>query len=475
MNRVLRCLFFGLGLYVVTLNSYANGLPSFTDLVKKESPAVVNISTTQKVKRSHSRFPHGIPGIPNNPQFDEFFKRFFDEEGKNSSDDEDEYQMESLGSGFIITDDGYILTNNHVVDSANEIIVRLNDHSEVVAEIIGKDKRSDIALLKIDKKNLPFVRIGNPTSLEVGEWVLAIGSPFGFDHSVTAGIVSAKRRTLPSENYVPFIQTDVAINPGNSGGPLFNMKGEVVGVNSQIYSRTGGYMGLSFSVPIDMAMDVVRQLREDGRVARGWLGVLIQSVTRDLAESFGMDRPIGALVAKVFADSPSEKAGFKVGDVIIEFNHQQVTNSSALPPLVGTTQVDKKVPVKIVREGKEKILYVTLGELPEEEQLAEAGRNTNGSRVNALGLVVGSLTDDAKEIIGDDKRPGILVKEVKSGVARDAGVKPGDIILKIDNQTVANTKEFKKIVKALPKDKSISLLIQRRSGPLFLALKKLDK
>ncbi|RMH16084.1 MAG: DegQ family serine endoprotease [Gammaproteobacteria bacterium] len=463
------CLFgplFGLLLLVDSAN--ASSLPDFTDLVKQETPAVVNISTTQKVHQAHSRFPHGIPNLPGNPPFDDFFRRFFDDDKEGDGED---YETESLGSGFIISDDGYILTNYHVVNEANEIIVRLNDHSEVDAEIVGSDKRSDIALLKVDKKNLPFVRIGNPKDLEVGEWVLAIGSPFGFDHSVTAGIVSAKRRTLPNENYVPFIQTDVAINPGNSGGPLFNMKGEVVGVNSQIYSRTGGYMGLSFSVPIDMAMDVVRQLRENGKVTRGWLGVLIQSVTRDLAESFGMDRPIGALVAKVFPDSPSERAGIKTGDIIVEFNHHEVTSSSNLPPLVGITPVDEEVPVRIIRDGKSRMIKVRLGELPEEEELAQKESDSHQGRTRLLGLTVEELTSETRNAMDAPDLKGVVVKEVKSGPGKDAGIMPGDVIVRIGPDEVKDISSFRSLVKKLPSGKAVSLLVQRKSGPLFLALR----
>ena len=308
----------------------ARSLPDFVGLAKENSPAVVNISIKQH--KSASRFRHNfqMPDLPEDSPFNEFFKRFFDE--RQGSDDEPrEYETQSLGSGFIISDDGYILTNNHVVDEADEVIVRLSDRREFKAEVIGKDKRSDVALLKIAADNLPkVVQIGSTEDLEVGEWVLAIGSPFGFDHSVTSGIVSAKGRNLPSENYVPFIQTDVAINPGNSGGPLFNLDGEVVGVNSQIYSRTGGYMGLSFAIPIEMAMDVAEQLKTNGRVTRGWLGVLIQDVTRELADSFGMDHPKGALVARVMPDSPASVAGLQPGDVILEFNGMEITSSSKL-------------------------------------------------------------------------------------------------------------------------------------------------
>ena len=301
----------------------ANHLPDFVDLVKETSSAVVNISTTQKIKSGMPQLPEGfeMPELPEGSPFGELFKYFFEQEENGEPDYHD---AKSLGSGFIISKDGYVMTNYHVVKDADEIVVRLSDRRELKGEVIGTDQRSDVALLKIEATGLPVAKIGKSSELEVGEWVLAIGSPFGFDHSATAGIVSAKGRSLPRENYVPFIQTDVAINPGNSGGPLFNREGEVVGVNSQIYSRTGGYMGLSFAIPVEVAMDVAEQLKTAGRVRRGWLGVLIQDVTLDLAESFGMKHPRGALVAKVLPDSPAIKAGIEVGDVIVGFNQQDI-------------------------------------------------------------------------------------------------------------------------------------------------------
>src|SRR3989339_1642070 len=291
---------------VLGVSAYAKELPDFTELVEKQGPAVVNISTTQIIRNAH-----GLPNLPEGDPFYEFFRRFAPQIPR-------EQESQSLGSGFIISADGYIMTNAHVVESADKITVRLTDKREFSAKVIGADKRTDVALLKIEATGLPKVTVGDPDKLKVGEWVVAIGSPFGFDSSVTAGIVSAKGRTLPQENYVPFIQTDVAINPGNSGGPLFNMKGEVVGINSQIYSRSGGYMGLSFAIPIDVAMEVANQLRSGGKVSRGWLGVVIQEVSSDLAESFGLDRPRGALIAQVQPDGPAAKAGLQVADVILK-------------------------------------------------------------------------------------------------------------------------------------------------------------
>ncbi|MFP6680949.1 MAG: Do family serine endopeptidase [Gammaproteobacteria bacterium] len=352
------------------------GLPDFTDLVNENRAAVVNIGTigTRRPARERPRMRKRDPGIPGpempgeDSPLQDFFQRFFGEEPPGGNGGAQRHS--SLGSGFIISDDGYVISNYHVVREADQVIVRLSDRREYVAKVVGMDPRSDIAVLKVEAdRPLPNLKLGKSSSLEVGEWVLAIGSPFGFDHSVTAGIVSAKGRSLPNENYVPFIQTDVAINPGNSGGPLFNLDGEVVGVNSQIYSRTGGFMGLSFAIPIDVVLDVYTQLRDKGSVTRGWLGVLIQDVTRELAESFQMKKPHGALVSKVLPDSPAAAAGFKAGDVIVEFNNQKIDTSASLPPLVGTAPVGGKTPVKVMREGSKKLLEVQIGELPSDDEL----------------------------------------------------------------------------------------------------------
>jgi serine protease Do len=451
----------------IQANVYASsaGLPDFTTLVEKSAPAVVNISTTQKIRQSEPMSPHG--GAPESP-FDDFFKKFFGDQGG----DIQEFDAKSLGSGFIISKDGYVLTNYHVIQDADEIIVRLSDKRELEAKVIGSDKRSDIALLKIDADgDLPVAKIGKSSNLKVGEWVLAIGSPFGFDHTVTAGIVSAKERSLPNENYVPFIQTDVAINPGNSGGPLYSMDGEVVGVNSQIYSRTGGFMGLSFAIPIDVVMNVVDQLKKNGQVTRGWLGILIQDVTRELAESFDMPKPIGALVARVLPDSPASDADIHVGDVIVQFDGKEVTSSSSLPPMVGITKVGDKVDVKIIRDGKTITKKVEIGELPQEEDLAlSGGEEGNGVNIKRLEITVSNLTEDQKGKLEDDKS-GVYVENVDTGPASTAGLRKGDIILMINNENVSDTKQFKGLVDDLPSDKSVPMLVQRRNGPIFLALK----
>ncbi|MFZ4701614.1 MAG: Do family serine endopeptidase, partial [Candidatus Methylumidiphilus sp.] len=339
-------LLFVVGLIAMPSLTGAVELPDFTTLVEKNNTAVVNISTTQKVSAAERpQLPEGLD-IPEGTPLDEFFKHYFGEGGPGSQggpggqgDGGQPNEVKSLGSGFIISSDGYVLTNQHVVKDADEIVVRLQDRRELVAKVVGSDKRSDIALLKIEATNLPVLNIGSSENMKVGSWVLAIGSPFGFDHSVTAGIVSAKGRSLPSDNYVPFIQTDVAINPGNSGGPLFNMEGQVVGVNSQIYSRTGGSMGISFAIPIEVAMKVVEQLKTSGHVTRGWLGVQIQDVTRELAESFGMKKPQGALISKVLPKSPAEAAGLQIGDIITDYNKQEIVSSSTLPPMVGNTKI----------------------------------------------------------------------------------------------------------------------------------------
>ncbi|MFQ5470933.1 MAG: DegQ family serine endoprotease [Gammaproteobacteria bacterium] len=462
-ERVITLIFF-ITLFVTEIAWSSVLLPDFTDLVEKNSPAVVNISTTQKVEHPKPRMPHG--NMPESP-FDDFFKKFF-----GDRDGIQEYDAKSLGSGFIISEDGYILTNNHVIKDADEVIVRLTDRREIIAEVIGADERSDVALLKIEAESLPVAKIGQSSALKVGSWVLAIGSPFGFDHTVTAGIVSAMGRSLPNENYVPFIQTDVAINPGNSGGPLINLDGEVVGVNSQIYSRTGGFMGLSFAIPIDMAMNIVEQLESEGHVTRGWLGILIQDVTRELAESFDMPKPTGALVARVLPDGPAEAAGLKVGDIIVEFDGKDVVRSSALPPLVGSTPVNKEVKVKVIREGKTKVLGVTIAELPDEDELQLTGsENKTNVKIKRLNIVVSELTDDQKQELENVNGVGVVVNDVKSGPGAKAGLRKGDVILKINNVNVENVIQLKDLIAELPAGKSVPMLVQRRSGPIFLAIR----
>jgi len=442
-------------------------LPDFTELVAVNAPAVVNISTTLKRDVAAGRTP-GVPEIPPDSPLYEFFRKFF---GEVPDGTQPFLERAPQGSGFIISADGYVITNNHVIDGAEDIVVRLNDRRELNATIVGSDARTDIALLRIDGADLPSLKLGDSSKVQVGEWVLAIGSPFGFDHSVTAGIISAIGRSLPNENYVPFIQTDVAINPGNSGGPLFNLRGEVIGVNSQIYSRTGGFMGLSFAVPINVVNDVYRQLRDTGRVSRGWLGVLIQDVTGDLAESFGLERSRGALVAKILPDSPAAEAGLEVGDVILRFDGRDIPTSSDLPPMVGASQVGKAVPIDIVRHGKRRKLEIRIAELPEEDTVAErdAAPGTP-ARGNSLNLSVRDLTVEERGE-GMPAEGGVLVEQVQPGAAAAAGIRAGDVILQINNEKVDDAAGFERLAGQLPADRSIPVLVQRRGNPIFLALK----
>ncbi len=448
-------------------------LPDFVPLVQENSPAVVNISTTRTVARG-DREGHQfrIPDMPEDGPLGDLLRRFFGEGGEMP----ESFETPSLGSGFIITEDGYVVTNHHVVHQADEIVVRLSDRRTFAAEVVGSDPKSDVALLKIEADGLPTLKLGDSDALQVGEWVLAIGSPFGFDHSVTAGIVSAKGRALPSENYVPFIQTDVAINPGNSGGPLFNMDGEVVGINSQIYSRTGGFMGLSFAIPIEMAMEVVEQIRTKGYVSRGWLGVLIQEVTRDLADSFGMTRPTGALVARVLPDSPAEAAGLQVGDVILTFNGMDVPRSSALPPLVGRTRVGAPAEVEVLRGGERVTLEVTIAELPPDDELASRAPSEPPARpdtASLLGMELEPVPQEIRDALNLDEG-GVVVAQVSEGPAREARIQRGDVLVMINNQRIESPQHFSELVDALPRGVRVPVLVQRGQGPVFLALRLPD-
>jgi serine protease Do len=462
------------GCFLVGLAStvQARDLPDFTVLAKQNSPAVVNISTEQKssVKK---RLPKGfsMPDVPEGSPFNELFKHFFGE----GMEDFAERESQSLGSGFVISSDGYILTNYHVVADADEVQVRFSDRRFYDAKVIGSDKGSDVALIKIEATDLPTVKIGKSSELEVGEWVLAIGSPFGFDHTVTAGIVSAKGRSLPSENYVPFIQTDVAINPGNSGGPLFNLDGEVIGVNSQIYSRTGGFMGLSFAIPIELAINVADQLREHGRVSRGYLGVLIQDVDRNLAESFGMAQPYGALVSKVMADSPADRGGVEVGDVILAFNGQRLLNSSQLPPLVGASRVEEDASLRVLRNGKEITLSVRVGRLAEDEESPEAvPAKTEPDQIEQLGLAVIDIEPQVRKELGLDEPGGALVGQVSPGAAQDAGIRRGDIVLMFDGVDVNNAAHLRELIDGSEDKRTVAVLVKRGDSPLFMALRLKD-
>lgn len=450
-----------------SLSAHAE-LPEFTQLVEQASPAVVNISTTQKVesRRAGSHQMPDLEGMP--PMFREFFERM--PRMQPPSGQERKREAQSLGSGFIISADGYVLTNNHVVADADEIIVRLSDRSELVARLVGADPRTDVALLKVEGKGLPTVKLGSSEGIKVGEWVLAIGSPFGFDHSATSGIISAKGRSLPNENYVPFIQTDVAINPGNSGGPLFNLDGEVIGINSQIFTRSGGFMGLSFAIPIDVAMDVADQLKASGKVSRGWLGVVIQEVNKGLAESFGLEKPVGALIAQVLVDGPAAKGGVRVGDVILQVNDRPVILASDLPHLVGVIKPGDKAQFQVLREGKRINLALQVGSLPvdgEEPPVASAAAPEQAS--NRLGVAVVALTSEQRKAL--DIPNGVLVKTVAQGPAAMIGLRPGDVITHLNNLSISSVEEFQQVVKQLPDNRSVSMRVLREGRASFITFK----
>ncbi|WP_445261871.1 DegQ family serine endoprotease [Pseudomonas sp. EA_35y_Pfl2_R5] len=450
-------------------------LPDFTELVEQASPAVVNISTRQKmpdraVAGSGSLNVPDLEGLP--PMFREFFERNIPQVPRAPGGGR-QREAQSLGSGFIISADGYVLTNNHVIADADEIIVRLPDRSELEAKLIGTDPRSDVALLKIEGDDLPTVKLGKSEDLKVGEWVLAIGSPFGFDHSVTAGIVSAKGRSLPNESYVPFIQTDVAINPGNSGGPLFNLAGEVVGINSQIFTRSGGFMGLSFAIPMRVAMDVADQLKAQGKVSRGWLGVVIQEVNKDLAESFGLDKPAGALVAQVLEDGPAAKGGLQVGDVILSLDGKPIIMSADLPHLVGALKPGASAELDVVRDGARKKLQLTIGALPEDgETLAGTAVPGVERSSNRLGVKVVELTAEQKKSL--DLNGGVVISEVQDGPAALIGLRSGDVITHLNNQAINSAKTFTEVAQALPKNRSVSMRVLRQGRASFITFKLAD-
>ena len=435
-------------------------LPDFTDLVEKQGAAVVNISTTQAARNTLSQ---QLPQLDENDPFFEFFRRFAPNQGPR------EFQPQSLGSGFIISADGYILTNAHVIDGAEEVTVRLTDKREFKAKVIGADRRTDVALIKIDASGLPAVRFGDPGKLRVGEWVVAIGSPFGFDNTVTAGIVSAKGRSLPQENFVPFIQTDVAVNPGNSGGPLFNMRGEVVGINSQIYSRTGGFMGLSFAIPIDVANDIGQQLRTTGKVTRGRIGVVIQQVTKELADGFGLPKPQGALVNSVEKGGPADKAGIEAGDVILRFDGKSVNSSEDLPRVVGGTKPGSKVVVQVWRNKATRDLQVVVAELNEDRTGRQARSGKPQPPVAAhFGMGVTDLTDAQRKELKVES--GVFVDNVQ-GVAARAGLRRGDVILAVNNQDVKTVEQFRQLMGSFDKGRIVALLVRRGGNSLYIPLR----
>lgn len=466
---MLQLIFISLFFYSSTALAQANELPDFTGLVEKHGAAVVNISAVQNLTALNNQVVPEIPGLPENSPFYDFFKRHmqpFPAPRKS--------EPKSLGSGFIISSDGYILTNAHVVETADEITVKLNDKREFVAEIIGTDRKTDIALIKINAIDLPKVTQGNPDKLKVGEWVVAIGSPFGFEHSVTAGIVSAKGRSLAQENYVPFIQTDVAINPGNSGGPLFNMRGEVVGINSQIYSRTGGFMGLSFAIPINVATEIADQLKVNGKVSRGRIGVMIQEVTKELAESFGLSDGNGALVVSVEKGGPADQAGIKARDIIVQFDEKGITTSADLPRIVGNTKPGSKVSIQIWRDGSLKNIKVEVGETQSddaaENRKLKQGKKSNTS--NRLGLALSEITAEQKKQL--EITNGVLVEDMQPGIASRSGVRIGDIILGFNSKDVNSVEQFNELLKQVKSGKNIALLVKRGDITTFITMKLID-
>ncbi len=431
-------------------------LPSFADLVEEQGVKVVNISTKTMIDQ-----PNNIP-VPEDDPFYDFFRRFAPPEGAQR-------ESRSLGSGFIISEDGYILTNSHVVAATDDITVKLNDKREFMAKLIGVDKRTDVAVIKIEASGLPFVSIGDPDKLRVGDWVLAIGSPFGFESTVTAGIVSAKGRSLPQENYVPFIQTDVAINPGNSGGPLFNLDGKVVGINSQIYSRSGGSIGLSFAIPVSVANNVVKQLKNNGKVQRGWLGVGIQDIDKKLAEALDLPGPQGALVTAVMPDSPAEKGDIAPGDVIVRFDSQSILDSDDLPHIVGLITPGKKVKVELFREGIRKHLSVEVGALDRSEQDLEI--DSDGS--DRLGLIIEELNEG--ELRSLRLRGGIRVTRVSGGSAAEiAGLIPGDLVVQVGYSRIDDIEQYQQVIASLPKGTPIPISFYRQGQAIFRTIQLND-
>ena len=443
-------------------------LPDFTKLVEDNKASIVNISTVRKKNNSNSVNPD-----IQNEELNDFLKKFFGDKGFEEPNKKKPKRSQSMGSGFVYSSNGYIITNHHVIADADQIIVKLNDKRELDAKLIGSDPSSDIALLKIKAKNLKPVKIGKSENVKVGQWVLAIGSPFGFESTVTAGIVSAIGRSLPNDNYVPFIQTDVAINPGNSGGPLFNLNGEVIGINAQIFSRSGGFMGLSFAIPMDVADNVVTQIKKSGKVSRGWLGVYIQEVTNNLAKSFGMKNPSGALISKIISGGPASKSDLKIGDIILKFDNKKIDTSSSLPPIVGNTRVGKNVNIEILRNGKRKKIKFKVEELPVQTASKNIKKN-NPKKIskNILGMTIENMSDEDRKILGIDNNLGVKVREVSGNPAYESGLLKNDIIYQISGKNVMNVKQFEGIIKKMKKGDFASLLVRRSQGnSIYLAIK----
>lgn len=434
-------------------------VPDFEKLVNEQGSAVVKVSVTGKSQSAPTALPPGF----DSDQLPGPLRRYFE----NLPQQPDRMPSAGFGSGFVISEDGYIVTNAHVVDNSSEITVALPDRREFAATLIGSDERSDIALLKVEATGLPTLALGDSDDLNVGQWVLAIGSPFGFEYTATQGIVSAVSRSLPDGNYVPFIQTDAAVNPGNSGGPLFDTNGQVIGVNSQIFSRSGGYMGLSFAIPVNVVKSVVAQLKDNGYVSRGWLGVLIQNVDRDLAESFGLDRPIGALVSKVTEQSPAANAGVRTGDIILSFNGTEIERSSNLPPLVGLVPAGTEAQMEVLRKGERIVLPVTIAELEDSDAKPVKTSFEDEQGESKLGLVVSDLTDEQKAEFG----AGVIVQNIDaSGPAAAAGVRQGDVVVSFNQTDINSVEQFAELVSEAPVGKPLPLLIQRGDSPLYSAV-----
>ena len=463
MTMAIRRIAAFLVLVVLALPAAAQSLPDFTGLVEKSAGAVVNI-TARKTGDGDGDDVAELDG----EEVPEIFRRFFGDPRFNGPQPRERV---SGGSGFIISPDGYVLTNHHVVEDADEVIVRLKDRRELRAKVVGSDPQSDVALLKVESSNLPVVPLGDSAKLRPGQWVVAIGSPFTFEYSVTAGIVSAVGRSFSNEQrYVPFIQTDVAINRGNSGGPLFNLDGEVVGINSQIFSNTGGFMGVSFAIPIEVASSVVRQLKEKGKVSRGSLGVQIQRIGAAEAEAIGLERISGALVADVQSGSAAEKAGVKVGDVILSYNGTPIDDSAQLPPLVGSTAPGARATLELWRDGKMLSLPVTIAELVEDGAAPTVASRPEAASNAALGLSVRDLSQDEREQL-ELEAEGVLIERVTGTEARRAGLQPGDIVLRVGRSVVKTAAEFEAIAKQVPKNGSTMLLVRRGDATLFVALR----
>lgn len=454
MNKTLVTLVLSAVLSIAPL-AYADPAPDFTALVEKTKDAVVSIEVESKVtlRRQPDIFEQffGIPDLYGSP-FQEMPR---------------EHIERGAGSGFIIDGSGYILTNAHVVDNATTVTVRLIDNREYQAEVVGIDERTDVALVKIDAKNLPVATIGDSDAVKVGDWVLAIGSPFGFSHTATKGIVSALGRSLPEGTYVPFIQTDAAVNPGNSGGPLFNSKGEVIGVNSQIYSRSGAFNGLAFAIPMNLAKNIADQLKGGGKIQRGFLGIGLQHVDQKLAKSFGMDTPRGALVTQVMKGSPADKAGVKTGDVVISFNGKPINKAQDLPPLVALSEINKDAEIAVLRDGKEMTLKVRIGNLDDADTIASTGSDKG----SAWGMELKGLASEERSALNFHEDGGVLIAKIApKSAAEESGLRAGDIILAIGGQAVSDAGEVTDILRKVPKNRPVPVLVYRNGNTVFLAL-----